>query len=403
MQLKEVLEEYVEKYKDKFNASEIARIFYNKEKDKLKLKGQLESYRRIISRILENKRAIANSKVEDSIYDILKQYDEHTKQILQLLMQKPYRIEHLATKMNLSEDYIRYIIERIKKEHYNLVERHDDEYYLDKTSKIGGKLIKIESLYKNKFKFGVVSDNHLNSIHERLDVLNALYDIFEKEGIEIVLNAGNWIDGEAKFNRYEIKNRGIDRQIGYFVDNYPQRKGMVTKFIAGDDHEGWYWQREGVNIGEYAQMRAEKIGRTDLEYIGYVESDVVLQLPQGKTTIKVMHPGGGTAYALSYTPQKIIESFQGGEKPNILILGHYHKAEYIIYRDVHTIQAGCTQDQTTFMRKKRIAAHLGGWIIEFSTSNDGAVHEFKPSFYSFFNQSYYERMQYYTQQNKRGK
>lgn len=399
--VKEKILEYVLKYKDK-KASDIAQIFYDEQKDKLKLTGRLDSYRRRISNYLSKENG--NKIIADSdIINIMKAHDENVKKIIQILSQEYHSVKSISEKLRLPANYIEYIIDKLKQEKYNISENGRGYYYLDKITKVGN-VIKINALRKNKYKFGVVSDNHLNSIHERLDVLNALYDIFQEEGVEIVLNAGNWIEGEAKFNRYEIKNHGIDKQVSYFVDNYPQREGIITKFIAGDDHEGWYWQREGINIGEYAQLKAEQSGRKDLQYIGYVESDIILQTKKGgKTIIKVMHAGGGTAYALSYSPQKIIESFQGGGKPQILILGHYHKAEYIMYRNVHTIQAGCTQDQTTFMRKKRISAHLGGWIIEFSTSDDGAVHEFVPRFYSFFNESYYKRMNYYQLRGENGK
>src|ERR1035441_8544217 len=61
-------------------------------------------------------------------------------------------------------------------------------------------------------RFGVTSDNHLGSKHERLDVLNALYDLYAAEGITEVYNAGNWIEGEARFNKYDINVYGMDRQ-----------------------------------------------------------------------------------------------------------------------------------------------------------------------------------------------
>ena len=48
--------------------------------------------------------------------------------------------------------------------------------------------------------------------------------------------------------------------------------------------------------------------------------------------IMLMHPGGGTAYALSYRAQKIVQALPGGQKPDILAIGHYHKAEFIIER-----------------------------------------------------------------------
>jgi hypothetical protein len=32
-------------------------------------------------------------------------------------------------------------------------------------------------------------------------------------------------------------------------------------------------------------------------------------------------------------------------------------------RNVHVVQLGCFQDQSLFMRQKKLAAHIGGWII----------------------------------------
>jgi hypothetical protein len=47
---------------------------------------------------------------------------------------------------------------------------------------------------------------------------------------------------------------------GYAIENYPQRKGITTHYISGDDHEGWWIHRECVNVGEYFEMRAKKAG-----------------------------------------------------------------------------------------------------------------------------------------------
>ena len=88
-----------------------------------------------------------------------------------------------------------------------------------------------------EFLFGVSSDQHLCSKYERLDLLNDLYDRFEKAGCKYVFNAGNWVDGEATFNRYDIKVAGVNGQLEYLAKHYPQRKGITTYAVAGDDHE----------------------------------------------------------------------------------------------------------------------------------------------------------------------
>ena len=63
--------------------------------------------------------------------------------------------------------------------------------------------------------------------------------------------------------------------------------------------------------------------------------------------LELRHPIDGTAYANSYKPQKMIDAMQGGEKPNILAIGHYHKMEYMLYRNIHAFQTGCFQAQST--------------------------------------------------------
>jgi hypothetical protein len=242
----------------------------------------------------------------------------------------------------------------------------------------------------NVIRFGYVTDNHLCSRYERLDVLNTLYDVFAKEGITTVFNTGNIIDGEARFNKHDLHTSGLDGQTNYLIKVYPQREGITTHFITGDDHEGWYTQREGIDTGKHMQNVANNAGRKDLVYLGHMEHDVIVPAKKGQTIIRLQHPGGGSSYAISYTSQKIVESLSGGEKPHILLIGHYHKAAYNFIRNIHVIQGGCTEDQTPFMRKKRLSAHLGGWICEATVNDKGDVIRFKQEFIPFFDKDAYK-------------
>jgi len=241
--------------------------------------------------------------------------------------------------------------------------------------------------------FGITSDNHLCNMHSRLDVLNEAYDYFAQQGITKVFNGGNWLDGEMKFNRTElIVPPGIDSQIDYMIDKWPVRPGIVTEYIAGDDHEGWWQQREGMEIGRYLQRRAEEQGRQDLKYLGYGEADIELRYGGGTAVARLVHPGGGSAYAVSYTDQKRVESYQGSEKPQVEMAGHYHKFNYGYPREVHTVQLGCTCDQTMFLRKKRIQAHVGFLDIKIrQDSQDGTVTKFGVEWHPRFDRGYYQR------------
>lgn len=244
----------------------------------------------------------------------------------------------------------------------------------------------------NWIRFGLVSDTHLACKECRLDSLHAQYDLFAKEGITTVLHAGNIVDGYLpRINGDSALETTIDGQVQYVVDNYPRRPKITTHYITGDDHESWF--KEGFNFGAYLQYVAIDQGRSDLKYIGHIEADVEIQTKgaQKSTIIKVQHPGGGSAYARSYTGQKQVEAFQGGEKPAVLIQGHYHVSNYMVDRNVHVIGMPGFQDQTIFARKKRLRMEVGGAILEIKVNPaDGAVTRCKIEFNLFFDRGYYK-------------
>lgn len=254
--------------------------------------------------------------------------------------------------------------------------------------------INIDKMKGRVVRFGLTSDNHLGSKYCRLDVLNALFDIWAREGIKDVYQCGNMIDGEARFNKFDIIAHGIDGQSKYFAEHWPKRKGITTHFVTGDDHEGWYVQREGVDIGQILEDTAVRMGRHDLKYLGHMEHDIHFVGKKQTAIMRLIHAGGGSAYATSYAPQKIVESYQGGEKPHILLIGHYHKAEYGYPREVHVVQAGCTEDQTPFMRKLKIQAHVGGWTVEFTLNPEGVISRFKTEWFPFFDLGFYKKWKY---------
>lgn len=240
-------------------------------------------------------------------------------------------------------------------------------------------------------RFGIISDTHLANRCARLDVLESIYDWYASEGIEIVLHAGNLIDGEFRFNRHELVAHGIEGQIAYAAKNYPQREGVVTKFISADDHEGWWAHDTGLDIGRHMQSTfVDKFKRTDLEWIGHVEVDIELHPDNPQAVLRVFHPGGGTAYADSYSIQKHVESWQSGNKPTACVFGHYHKHGLFYPREVWCMGAGCVEDQTMFMRKKKIAAHVGASILEIHMTRLGGIGEFVPRLRPFYDRGYYE-------------
>jgi hypothetical protein len=239
-------------------------------------------------------------------------------------------------------------------------------------------------------RHGLVADTHLCCKEQRLAELHTQYDLFVREGITTVFHAGNIIDGYIpRINGESVFETTIDGQAQYVVDNYPSRPGITTYFITGDDHESWF--APGFNIGGYIGLLAKNQGREDLVYIGHVEADVEIKSGKASTLIKIQHPGGGSSYARSYTGQKQVEALEGGEKPAILIQGHYHVSNYMQERNVHVIGLPGFQDQTIFARKKRLRMEVGGAILEFKINpEDGAVTRCRVEFTRYFTRGYYK-------------
>ncbi len=294
----------------------------------------------------------------------------------------------LAEELSCPEDQIVHAIENLRESGYQVVYRGN----LAQISREGAQLNKVVDLNPidgPERTIGVVADSHLCNRASRLDVLEAAYDEFSRRKITDVFHAGNMVDGEFRFNRFELLAHGVTDQTLYCLDHYPQRSGITTHFITGDCHEGWWTQRDGIDWGKWLVYEARDRGRNDFDYLGFMDVDVALHNEKGVGYIKIFHPGGGTAYAISYSTQKIVESLQGGEKPGLLICGHYHKAIFHMVRNVNVLQAGTTCDQTTFMRKKKNEAHVGFWIVTIQQDRTGAFRRVVPEFYSFFDRTYH--------------
>jgi hypothetical protein len=316
-------------------------------------------------------------------------------QVVPILRRSPLSLEQVASRMGVSEAIAEAVLEVAHARGASIQERAG-LWHLDDKPALGSQRDdapnRLVSDKDGVLRFATVGDTHLGSKYAREDCLGEFYDEVAGRGISVVLHAGNWIDGEASFNRHDISVHGMDAQMKYLADHYPKRDGVMTWAVAGADHEGWYSRREGVDVGRYAENHMRQAGREDWVDLGYMECFIPLvHGATGKShQLCLMHPGGGSAYAISYAPQKIVEGFDGGDKPAVLVLGHYHKASYNLIRNVHVIQTGCFQDQTVFMRQLKIASHIAGCFVELKLDPDtGAVVECGTKFRNYFVRDYY--------------
>ena len=239
---------------------------------------------------------------------------------------------------NLTEEQLEAVLDQFKHPEFasNIPVKH---YWADKHTKIG-----------------VLSDTHIGSKFTDYSVLEDLMKRFKEANVDAVYHTGDVTEGynRRKGHSFECELHGVDAQVDGVIERFPSIDKPIF-FILGD-HDHWHYESAGVDIG-----RIIDAGRPDMHSLGFFSAEVMLA-PNIK--IDLEHPTKGTAYALSYHPQKMIEAMSGGEKPNILLIGHYHKVEQLFYRNIHAFQTGCIENQTPWMRRMNLSAHKAGWILD---------------------------------------
>jgi predicted phosphodiesterase len=284
-----------------------------------------------------------------------KELTEKFKQYLQR-KKKPY-IDQICVDLGLQEYEV-----------YGLVEMLKNEGYLYDI--IDGKIIKVKPIKESELyqipnnldhlKLLLISDTHLASKYDRLDILNYLYDEADKKGINYVLHSGDLTEGLSGRPQqlYELKEASYTGQRDYVIDKYP--KTDIPTYVIAGNHDQWWIKQCGADI-----CRDISNNREDLIYLGSDCEDLKI----GKLRIRLYHGTGGGAYAKSYKLQKYLDSVPMEERPHILQTGHIHQAFYMKQGNTHCFQTSCLQDQTPYERSKGLSNDKSCWWVDVYMDN----------------------------------
>lgn len=286
-----------------------------------------------------------------------KELTEKFKQYLQK-KKKPY-VNQICVDLGLQEYEV-----------YGLVEMLKNEGYLYDI--IDGKIIKVKPIKESELyqipnnldhlKLLLISDTHLASKYDRLDILNYLYDEADKKGINYVLHSGDLTEGLSGRPQqlYELKEASYTGQRDYVIDKYP--KTDIPTYVIAGNHDQWWIKQCGADI-----CRDISNNREDLIYLGSDCEDLKI----GKLRIRLYHGTGGGAYAKSYKLQKYLDSVPMEERPHILQTGHIHQAFYMKQGNTHCFQTSCLQDQTPYERSKGLSNDKSCWWVDVYMDNKG--------------------------------
>jgi predicted phosphodiesterase len=236
--------------------------------------------------------------------------------------------------------------------------------------------VPIVSFEGEHIRIGAITDTHIGHMCFDDDRLYQAFEVFKKEKVDFITHSGDVTEGMSHRpgHIYELNHLGYDAQKKHAIELFGQWKDTDIQAISGN-HDRWFLKSNGANIvGDIDSALS------NFHFIGHDEGDISLN---GKATLKLWHGEDGSSYALSYRLQKIVESFSGGEKPNALFAGHVHKYVQIAERNVYATSVGCLERQTSWMRGKRLSAHVGFCIVDIWVNKKG-ICKMTTTWYPFY-------------------
>lgn len=207
-------------------------------------------------------------------------------------------------------------------------------------------------------KIGVISDSHYGNKHHDYFLEAKIFKEFKNKKVDFVIDAGDLLDGhDMHYGQFwEQSDVTFEGQKKDFLQHRPYIKGVKQYFVSGNHMYNGFDKKLGFNSGKNIADC-----RDDLEWLADAEADIKIT---SKYRIKVIHPNDGmNAYAISYKIQKKYEAM-GKDAPDLLIVGHYHKAGFFPYLGGYLLLPGTTESQTSFQKGKGISVSMGGWIID---------------------------------------
>ena len=210
----------------------------------------------------------------------------------------------------------------------------------------------------------LISDTHLCSKYDRLDILRYLYAKADERGVKHILHSGDFTDGRSKRPEhiYELREPSYEGQVDYCVEKYPTFDGKT--YVISGNHDDWWYKSTGSEI-----VKAIANRRDDIVYLGSDVADMKI----GKLKVRLFHGKGGNAYAKSYKLQKYLDSIPLEERPHILQTGHIHQSFYMKQDDTHCFQTSCLEDLTPFARSMGFANDQSVWWVNVEMNDKGQI------------------------------
>jgi hypothetical protein len=222
---------------------------------------------------------------------------------------------------------------------------------------------------------GVISDLHAGSKFILRDALRDCVAKFYERGVREMLVPGDLLDGVYRHSLFDQSHVGLEEQTKDLFEVLPVLDGLRYLACTGN-HCETLASANGVDVGDFVEGYFQKHGRSDLKFYGRRSAYLKLR----GAVIHLWHPRGGGAYAVSYPMQKKCEGYSA-LKPQILLIGHWHKFCWVTTRSIQAVACGTFQGTggrkgSEFSNSLVGDPAIGGLLLSWNITADGTLREF---------------------------
>lgn len=292
--------------------------------------------------------------------------------LYQAIKGAPVSLVDLCNKLDLSPAKASALIEEATAKGIDVHLENDHVGFRSKTPADRVHDTEIPPVVGSRQLVGVISDTHLGSkwcLRSRLiDFVHHAYS----RGVREILHPGDMLDGQYHHSTFEVSHVGLDAQIEDLFQTLPQLPGLTYHAIAGN-HDHTFTAKSGVNVGRAIVAAFREKGRHDFRYYG--ERSAYLRVRGA--LVHLWHPGGGGSYARSYKLQKRVENYSSGEKPSIMLAGHWHQFCHVYERGVHAIACPTFHGGgSEFSNMLGTSQAIGGLLLSWESTAGGTLRNF---------------------------
>lgn len=282
---------------------------------------------------------------------------------MKYLIKKKRPLEYICLELGLKEYEVFNLVEQIQQQGY-IIDYVNDYFIMRRGQRQKEVKFDINGATQSKLMF--ISDTHLGSRFDRIDLLSEVYRQAEDLGITTVLHSGDLTDGFYPNRPHydeETKVIGWCQMLDYVLEKYPHSNVIQTLFIGGN-HDFCFQREFGRDIGEEISKHRE-----DLVYLG----DDSAEVDYGKTKIRLFHGSRKLGCTKDQKMRTYVESLPEDKVPDILLMGHYHNAAYMKYKQTHCFQVPAMIDPTPYATRAGFINEKGVWIANLTINNEGDI------------------------------